>query len=163
MDPEDRTGVLVYGLLVVREPGPIRGADLAQLRAGELEHLGDPEPAPDLYQLAARDDDLGRVRGAGGYGREGEQRSPGAVVDYEGVLGACQLLEERHRVVVARAPSTGGEVVLQIRVAPGGLDNGLRRPLRQDRASQVRRSEEHTSELQSRQYLVCRLLLEKKK
>src|SRR5438445_9748363 len=27
---------------------------------------------------------------------------------------------------------------------------------------QARRSEEHTSELQSRQYLVCRLLLEKK-
>src|SRR5438445_8068854 len=29
--------------------------------------------------------------------------------------------------------------------------------------SSGRRSEEHTSELQSRQYLVCRLLLEKKK
>src|SRR3712207_7145031 len=29
--------------------------------------------------------------------------------------------------------------------------------------SSSRRSEEHTSELQSRQYLVCRLLLEKKK
>src|SRR3712207_8436688 len=29
-------------------------------------------------------------------------------------------------------------------------------------ASEVVRSEEHTSELQSRQYLVCRLLLEKK-
>src|SRR3712207_7809148 len=29
--------------------------------------------------------------------------------------------------------------------------------------TQRRRSEEHTSELQSRQYLVCRLLLEKKK
>src|SRR3712207_9260386 len=28
---------------------------------------------------------------------------------------------------------------------------------------QAKRSEEHTSELQSRQYLVCRLLLEKKK
>src|SRR3712207_8177622 len=28
---------------------------------------------------------------------------------------------------------------------------------------QTQRSEEHTSELQSRQYLVCRLLLEKKK
>src|SRR3712207_9499110 len=27
----------------------------------------------------------------------------------------------------------------------------------------IRRSEEHTSELQSRQYLVCRLLLEKKR
>src|SRR5258707_7476507 len=29
--------------------------------------------------------------------------------------------------------------------------------------SQISRSEEHTSELQSRQYIVCRLLLEKKK
>src|SRR3712207_6922684 len=29
--------------------------------------------------------------------------------------------------------------------------------------ARVHRSEEHTSELQSRQYLVCRLLLEKKK
>src|SRR3712207_6929091 len=32
-----------------------------------------------------------------------------------------------------------------------------------DRAAAQARSEEHTSELQSRQYLVCRLLLEKKK
>src|SRR3712207_8891392 len=31
------------------------------------------------------------------------------------------------------------------------------------RAARPDRSEEHTSELQSRQYLVCRLLLEKKK
>src|SRR3712207_8033476 len=37
-------------------------------------------------------------------------------------------------------------------------------PLRREgRAEEVARSEEHTSELQSRQYLVCRLLLEKKK
>src|SRR5258707_11082523 len=32
-----------------------------------------------------------------------------------------------------------------------------------DWVAHVTRSEEHTSELQSRQYLVCRLLLEKKK
>src|SRR3712207_7891076 len=32
-----------------------------------------------------------------------------------------------------------------------------------ERLRRERRSEEHTSELQSRQYLVCRLLLEKKK
>src|SRR3712207_8365884 len=31
-----------------------------------------------------------------------------------------------------------------------------------DRSASLVRSEEHTSELQSRQYLVCRLLLEKK-
>src|SRR3712207_8145626 len=37
-------------------------------------------------------------------------------------------------------------------------------PLARSSASRLdRRSEEHTSELQSRQYLVCRLLLEKKK
>src|SRR3712207_8421570 len=35
--------------------------------------------------------------------------------------------------------------------------------LRVDGGAAVVRSEEHTSELQSRQYLVCRLLLEKKK
>src|SRR3712207_8765776 len=44
----------------------------------------------------------------------------------------------------------------------------LRQPLAQALAQRVggslaHRSEEHTSELQSRQYLVCRLLLEKKK
>src|SRR5947209_15844894 len=34
---------------------------------------------------------------------------------------------------------------------------------REDHEDECLRSEEHTSELQSRQYLVCRLLLEKKK
>src|SRR3712207_7910966 len=51
-------------------------------------------------------------------------------------------------------------------VPAGAPDRG--RPLRYfplGRAGgcRTRRSEEHTSELQSRQYLVCRLLLEKKK
>src|SRR3712207_7070204 len=48
-------------------------------------------------------------------------------------------------------------------VGPGAeLDEGPRH--RHDRPELVLdRSEEHTSELQSRQYLVCRLLLEKKK
>src|SRR5438445_9441836 len=36
-------------------------------------------------------------------------------------------------------------------------------PHRENRGAAGGRSEEHTSELQSRQYLVCRLLLEKKK
>src|SRR2546422_7749137 len=46
---------------------------------------------------------------------------------------------------------------------PPGPVNGARsiRPLRT--AGRRRRSEEHTSELQSRLHLVCRLLLEKKK
>src|SRR3712207_6943145 len=44
---------------------------------------------------------------------------------------------------------------LEVGAADPGLVAGSSAP--------VRRSEEHTSELQSRQYLVCRLLLEKKK
>src|SRR5476651_2912802 len=43
----------------------------------------------------------------------------------------------------------------------GDLRADLRRVV--DRVGFDERSEEHTSELQSRQYLVCRLLLEKKK
>src|SRR3712207_8000234 len=52
------------------------------------------------------------------------------------------------------------------------IQSGVYNPLRaasMNRYNQLRRnvlagrSEEHTSELQSRQYLVCRLLLEKKK
>src|SRR3712207_7226931 len=39
----------------------------------------------------------------------------------------------------------------------------VRPPPHRRRAHEAHRSEEHTSELQSRQYLVCRLLLEKKK
>src|SRR3712207_8241827 len=46
----------------------------------------------------------------------------------------------------------------------GLADVGIRAGLVGERAPTVSpRSEEHTSELQSRQYLVCRLLLEKKK
>src|SRR3712207_8464417 len=41
-------------------------------------------------------------------------------------------------------------------------DSELSLPLT-EKPAEVTRSEEHTSELQSRQYLVCRLLLEKKK
>src|SRR3712207_6937134 len=53
---------------------------------------------------------------------------------------------------------------------PHGMDETLFRELFTDHVDVVfafhgypGRSEEHTSELQSRQYLVCRLLLEKKK
>src|SRR3712207_7455230 len=47
---------------------------------------------------------------------------------------------------------------------PAGRRGVAPRPLPWwERADQRLRSEEHTSELQSRQYLVCRLLLEKKK
>src|SRR3712207_8313320 len=52
-----------------------------------------------------------------------------------------------------------GEIGRATQVEPGVAGHGLRQ-LALARAAG--RSEEHTSELQSRQYLVCRLLLEKK-
>src|SRR5258707_4243494 len=57
--------------------------------------------------------------------------------------------------VPSRVPGVGLQGVAAVFRAFGGL-RGLR-------ARRPHRSEEHTSELQSRQYLVCRLLLEKKK
>src|SRR3712207_9277480 len=68
----------------------------------------------------------------------------------------------------------GVEVHLVLGDGPGRLEDlylllahrlgieGHRR-LHRRKAEDLHRSEEHTSELQSRQYLVCRLLLEKKK
>src|SRR3712207_8111559 len=47
-------------------------------------------------------------------------------------------------------------------LAPGRLFCGSAKRNAESIPGTARRSEEHTSELQSRQYLVCRLLLEKK-
>src|SRR3712207_6931839 len=62
-----------------------------------------------------------------------------------------------------------GGVAAQCRAHEGGSGSedrregrGVDRPAARARVVEPR-SEEHTSELQSRQYLVCRLLLEKKK
>src|SRR3712207_8860359 len=66
-----------------------------------------------------------------------------------------------------RAPAQGRMPTAPARVPPG-RDGRERAPratgalLQRARSTLIPRSEEHTSELQSRQYLVCRLLLEKK-
>src|SRR3712207_8999278 len=70
--------------------------------------------------------------------------------------------------ISAHLDGVDGELVLH-RVHAGQLPGRLGLPGHQPEpvavhvADQGQRSEEHTSELQSRQYLVCRLLLEKKK
>src|SRR2546421_1839197 len=82
-----------------------------------------------------------------GYEREWLDRAPpGAVASFAGV-GNPHL----------RSRLQAGEVVLDLG-SGAGLDSIESGP-----APQVQRSEEHTSELQSRSDLVCRLLLEKKK
>src|SRR3712207_8829971 len=83
-------------------------------------------------------------------------RSAGAAQEKGAVAGA-RGGDLQHLGQLAKSRLVGPELEAagQIRLvlAPGS-DPG--RPV-------GRRSEEHTSELQSRQYLVCRLLLEKKK
>src|SRR5690606_41956564 len=59
-------------------------------------------------------------------------------------------------------PSTGC-VATKIRTLGGRLSTGRPAPERRRSVEGHLRSEEHTSELQSRENLVCRLLLEKKK
>src|SRR3989442_9566167 len=60
--------------------------------------------------------------------------------------------------VKAGVPSTAGRGCREGGAGTTGEDVSARRP-----RSPRRRSEEHTSELQSRPHLVCRLLLEKKR
>src|SRR3712207_6992415 len=63
-------------------------------------------------------------------------------------------------------PDPQGAPRPRLRASAGGAGDdpeALRGRGRGDRRRDRLRSEEHTSELQSRQYLVCRLLLEKKK
>src|SRR3712207_7882544 len=60
------------------------------------------------------------------------------------------------RVGFAAGPDAGIAIRLQFHLDLNSIGLRCREPLL------LPRSEEHTSELQSRQYLVCRLLLEKK-
>src|SRR5690625_6132228 len=65
----------------------------------------------------------------------------------------------RHERCDEAGPATAGAAAVAVGVDRAGAGGGDGR----DHADGATRSEEHTSELQSRGHLVCRLLLEKKK
>src|SRR3712207_7568067 len=78
-------------------------------------------------------------------------------------VGVEQRVEAVDGVAAAAAVGVGpvGAQVVVVVVVPSGRRTRLGgRPALA--GADLARSEEHTSELQSRQYLVCRLLLEKK-
>src|SRR5690625_6279945 len=86
-------------------------------------------------------------------------------------LAAAVLTQSRLR---AKAATKFGELAAGMLFTPAGLEQATRLPVAAQHAQRYRqanlrhiadltcRSEEHTSELQSRGHLVCRLLLEKK-
>src|SRR3712207_8381100 len=77
---------------------------------------------------------------------------------------ALPICRPGSRQVARRARTTTAVAARRRRRSPS-RDSGCRRApaaARRRAAPWTRRSEEHTSELQSRPYLVCRLLLEKK-
>src|SRR2546425_3030203 len=73
------------------------------------------------------------------------------------------------RAIAVACAAAGADVALTYRANRGGADETAQRVRSQGRRAELlpvdltERSEEHTSELQSLAYLVCRLLLEKKK
>src|SRR3712207_8733941 len=73
------------------------------------------------------------------------------------------LFRSREAILPVRIRAVDRPVVAREGPREGLAIGGARRRAPQERAVLPLRSEEHTSELQSRQYLVCRLLLEKQK
>src|SRR3712207_6032775 len=71
-------------------------------------------------------------------------------------------IEQNTIIVGAYTDRNGGVCPMLAAHRHGGRTNLLAFAKAWDRFCGAKRSEEHTSELQSRQYLVCRLLLEKK-
>src|SRR3712207_7919401 len=92
----------------------------------------------------------------------------GTIVDAEGASAFRELIESgRVKELASPEGRVGGYAASLVTAVDYLHAMRMRAPMRRAWAEMFRkvdvRSEEHTSELQSRQYLGCRLLLEKKK
>src|SRR3712207_8383465 len=87
-------------------------------------------------------------------GGRGARRAPMAEINVTPMVDVMLVLLI---IFMVTAPLLVAGVPVDLPDSKAGALEQERKPV------QISRSEEHTSELQSRQYLVCRLLLEKKK
>src|SRR5690606_33524533 len=145
----DKTGTVTTGRMVVAEVSPAPGTTAeALLRdAAAVEHASEHPIARAVVAAASTPVAQGAdFRSLPGLGAEG------TVEGRRVLVGRPRLLRERG-ITVPRREAAGRTAVA---VAVDGRNAGTIYVADQ-------RSEEHTSELQSRENLVCRLLLEKKK
>src|SRR3712207_8699897 len=103
-----------------------------------------------------------------------DRETPNPLGRYFGQIARGRLLTHEEEIDLARRAREGDETAqaklieknLRLVIPIAKKYRGMGLPfgdLIQEGNIGLMRSEEHTSELQSRQYLVCRLLLEKKK
>src|SRR5437879_10769529 len=86
-------------------------------------------------------------------------QGPQVMNQIPGIVGLNHVCERRHRGTVQPRHEDSIEILVRFAAFETGIIARIREVVWPDRL----RSEEHTSELQSPMYLVCRLLLEKKK
>src|SRR2546429_3786232 len=94
----------------------------------------------------------------------------GIVIGVTSVISVASIIDGLNQYVQDKVDSLGSRTFFVTRLPPGTDPNRMPLKIRirkyidySDAAYLRERSEEHTSELQSRLHLVCRLLLEKKK
>src|SRR5690554_4348897 len=77
--------------------------------------------------------------------------------------GGCEHVDESENLAINRAKEIFGVEYVNVQPHSGAQANTAVQFAVLEHGDRILRSEEHTSELQSRPHLVCRLLLEKKK
>ena len=133
MDLEQQRGLGSDRFGIIMQMGAVGGADLAQARAAFAHHVGDPEGAADLDQLAARNDHLAPL----GQRVERQQHGGRVVVDDRRRLGAgqrAQVVLDHPIAVAARAPF---EVVFEVDRRARGEADRFHRGFRQHRAPEI--------------------------
>ena len=131
---QDRAGPLGGGRPVVADPRAVRGSHLDELGARGTHDVGDPELAPDLDQLSARDQDLPAL----GEGRECQHEGRRAIVHDKRVLGAGEGDQQFLGARPSPAALAGLALDLEVGVGGGGPGCGARRVRGQRRAPEVR-------------------------
>src|SRR5688572_28246851 len=108
---QDERRVATDGAGVVSNAGLIGRAHFAKPGAARLEQLGNAEAAPDLEQLAARDDDLERSRSTEVVEDQDQRR--GIVVDHRCRFSAAEKRKAMLQIRRATAPGAGGKTVFE--------------------------------------------------